>query len=159
MAADIWKNRADLPDRISEWVLILYMLCLAIVYLLISGRRFFDFDEFQVVYASVGILRKGSLYSEQIGNHFPLANLIMSVPSGLLGFESAVLIISRYMIFALSAIMLLYTYRIGSFFRGRKAGLLSVCMVLSSFVFLEKALKSVMMSLIRSLMSWGHIIG
>jgi 4-amino-4-deoxy-L-arabinose transferase-like glycosyltransferase len=141
MTTDARKNKDDLPGRISEWVLILYMVCLAVVYLLISGRRFFDFDEFQVVYASAAILRKGALYSEQIGHHFPFANLVMSLPSRLLGFESAVLIISRYMIFALDAIMLLYTYRIGFLFRGRKAGLLAVCMVLSSFVFLEKGIE------------------
>jgi hypothetical protein len=138
---DPQNNEAHVSERILEWALIGYMVCLAVAYLLISGRRFFNFDEFQVVYASAAILRKGSLYGAQIGTHFPLANLVMSVPSRLLGFEAAVLIISRYMIFTLNAIMLLYTYRIGSLLWRRKAGLLAVCMVLSSFVFLEKGIE------------------
>lgn len=141
MVMGVEKNKTDLSQRIPGWMLIGYMVCLAITYLLISGRRFFDFDEFQVVYASAAILRKGALYSEQIGTHFPLSNLIMSVPTQFLGFESAVLIVSRYMMLALNAVMLLYTYRIGSLLWSRKAGLLAVCMVLSSFVFLEKGIE------------------
>jgi hypothetical protein len=138
---DTQKNEANISEKLPEWILTVYVICLAVGYVLVSGRRFFNFDEFQVVYASAAILRKGALYKEQIGTHFPLANLIMCVPSQLLGFESAVLIVSRYLILALNGIMLLYTYRIGFLLWGRKAGLLSVCMILSSFVFLEKGIE------------------
>lgn len=141
MAMDAQESKADLSERTSDWVLIGYMVCLAVVYFLISGRRFFNFDEFQVMYASAAIIRKGSLYHEGIGTHFPLANLVMSLPGRLVGFDAVVLVISRYIILALNGIMLLYAYRIGLLLFNRKAALLAVCMIMSSFVFLEKGIE------------------
>ena len=138
---DAQKSKADLSEKIPDWVLVGYMACLTVAYLLISGRRFFNFDEFQVMYASAAIIRKGSLYSEEIGSHFPLTNLVMSLPGRLVGFHAVVLVISRYIILALNCIMLLFAYRIGSLLYNRKAAFLAVCMVVSSFVFLEKGIE------------------
>lgn len=135
------RKNSEMYERFPDWILIGYMVCLGFVYLIISGRRFFDFDEFQVMYASVGILRKGALYANQLGIHFPLTNLLMSLPCALVGFDAVILLISRYIIFAVNGIMLLYVYRIGSLLWSRRASLLAVSLTLSSFVFSQKGIE------------------
>jgi hypothetical protein len=138
---DAHRKNIEMGERLPDWILIGYIICLGFLYLIISGRRFFDFDEFQVMYASVGILRKGALYADGIGIHFPLANLLMSLPCSLVGFDAVVLLISRYIVLALNGIMLIYVYRIGSLLWSQRAGLLAVSMALSSFVFSQKGIE------------------
>jgi hypothetical protein len=135
------NNDVEITETSPDWILIGYIVCVSIIYCIISGRRFFNFDEFQVMYVSAGIIRKGTLYADEFGHHFPLANLIMGVPCRIVGFDAAVLIIARYVILALNGIMLFYAYRIGSLLWSRRAGFLAVSMVLSSFVFLEKGIE------------------
>lgn len=135
------RKNSEMCERFPDWILIGYMVCLGFVYLIISGRRFFDFDEFQVMYASVGILRKGALYANEMGIHFPLANLLMSLPCALIGFHAVILAISRYIIFGVNGIMLVYVYRVGSLLWSRRAGLLAVSLTLSSFVFSQKGIE------------------
>ena len=141
IAEDAHRKNSEIRERLPDWILIGYIICLGFLYLIISGRRFFDFDEFQVMYASAGILRKGALYADEMGIHFPLANLLMSVPCSLVGFDAGVLLISRYIILALNGIMLVYVYRIGSLLWGQRAGLLAVSLTLSSFVFSQKGIE------------------
>lgn len=135
------RKNSEVSSVILDRVFIGYIVFLSIAYSIISGRRVFNFDEFQVMYASAGIIRKGTLYADEIGIHFPLANLLMSIPCRLVGFDAAVLVIARYVIFVLNGIMLFYAYRIGSLLWNRRAGLLAVCMILSSYVFFAKGVE------------------
>ncbi|MBW1726419.1 MAG: glycosyltransferase family 39 protein [Deltaproteobacteria bacterium] len=134
------KNFYDSPAHI-EYFLVGFVLLILGLYFIIAGRRFFDFDEFQVLYASAAIARGKSFYVDGIENHFPLANLFLSVPVYLMGHDESILLLSRYIIFILNSIMLLYVYRIGSLLWSRIAGLLAVSSILVSVVFLQKGIE------------------
>ena len=62
-----------------EWILIGFICLLSISYVLISGKRSFNFDEFQVLYASAALLKGKALYADRIGVHFPLVNILYSI--------------------------------------------------------------------------------
>ena len=133
------KNK--ISQAFPDWILIGFIVFMAALYVIIASRRFFDFDEFQVMYASAAILRGKAFYADGIESHFPLANLFLSLPIRVVGFNAAVLVISRYVILALNGIMLLYAYRISSLLWTRRTGLLVVSMTLSTVVFLQKGIE------------------
>ena len=78
--------------------LILFVAFLAFMTLRLSSTRFFDFDEFQVLYASASLVRGKALYSDQIGSHFPLVNILLSFLIKVLGFKTATVLVARHFI-------------------------------------------------------------
>lgn len=108
---------------------------------MIAGRRPFNFDEFQVLYASASIVRGKAYFAGQIETHFPLSNILMSFLLTLTGFKASALLIARYVIFAVNGLTLFYVYRIASRLWSRNAGLLAIALTLSTVVYLEKGLE------------------
>jgi hypothetical protein len=96
------KRKKDWLDRI----LIGYVFLASLFYILASGRRFFNFDEFQVLYASAALLRGKALYADSIGSHFPLVNIFYSNLIYLAGFKATTLLIARYFILGANGIVL-----------------------------------------------------
>ena len=60
-------------------LIVLGILALNIVaFAWMSGKRYFDYDEFQVMYASNSILQGKALYADGVGSHFPLTNFLIA---------------------------------------------------------------------------------
>ena len=125
----------------SEWTLIGFVILTSILYILISGKRSFNFDEFQVLYASAALLRGKALYADRIGVHFPLVNILYSILIDLSGFKAVVMLTGRYFIICINAITLWYIYRIGYFLWNRKTGIMAVVLTLVTVTFMQKGIE------------------
>jgi hypothetical protein len=131
-------------ERKNDWldrILIGYVFLASLFYILASGRRFFNFDEFQVLYASAALLRGKALYADSIGSHFPLVNIFYSNLIYLAGFKATTLLIGRYFISIANGIVLFYVYRTGEFLWHKKAGLMAVGLTLAAVIFLMKGIE------------------
>jgi len=124
-----------------EWIFIGFICLLSISYILISGKRYFNFDEFQVLYASAALLRGKALYADRIGVHFPLVNILYSILIYLGGFKAVVLLAGRYFIFFINGITLCYIYRIGCFLWNEKTGIMAVILTLVTVTFMQKGIE------------------
>lgn len=124
-----------------EWILIGFICLLSISYVLISGKRSFNFDEFQVLYASAALLKGKALYADRIGVHFPLVNILYSILIYLSGFKAVVLLTGRYFIFCINGITIWYIYRIGCFLWNRKSGILAVFLTLATVTFMQRGIE------------------
>ncbi len=127
-------------DRFDT-LLIGYVFLTSLFYLFASGRRYFNFDEFQVLYASAALLRGKALYADSIGSHFPLVNICYSILINLSGFKVTTLLLARYFILVVNGITLLYIYRIGTYLWQKKTGLLAVGLTLATMIFLLKGIE------------------
>ena len=124
-----------------EWTLIGFVILTSILYILISGKRDFNFDEFQVLYASAALLRGKALYADRIGVHFPLVNILYSILIYLGGFKAVVMLAGRYFIFCINGITLCYVYRIGCFLWNGKTGIMAVILTLVTVTFMQKGIE------------------
>jgi hypothetical protein len=124
-----------------EWTLIGFVILTSILYILISGKRSFNFDEFQVLYASAALLRGKALYADRIGVHFPLVNILYSILIYLGGFKAAVMLAGRYFIFCINGITLCYIYRIGCFLWNKKTGIMAVILTLVTVTFMQRGIE------------------
>lgn len=127
-------------DRLDV-ILIGYVFLASLFYLLTSGRRYFNFDEFQVLYASAALLRDKALYADSVGSHFPLVNIFYSILIYVAGFKTTTLLVARYVIVCVNGITLFYIYRIGEFLWNKKAGFLAVGLTLAAVIFLLKGIE------------------
>jgi hypothetical protein len=141
MAVNSIPAKAHLSERWFDLALLGFVILLSVQYMTISGRRYFDFDEFQVIYASTALLRGKALYADQIENHFPLSNIIISILVSLSGFKSLTILLARYLILFINGLMLFYIYKMGAFLWDKRTGLMAVVLTLSTIVFLEKAIE------------------
>jgi hypothetical protein len=141
MSKNPFLAKARLPERWFDLALVGFMILLSLQYMTISGRRFFDFDEFQVVYASVALLRGKALYADQIGIHFPLSNMIISILVSLSGFKTFTILLARYLILFINGLTLFCIYKMGAYLWDRRTGLMAVVLTLSTVVFMNKAIE------------------
>jgi hypothetical protein len=118
-----------------------FVILLSVHYVVISSRRYFDFDEFQVVYASVALLRGKALYADQIGIHFPLSNIIISFLVSLSGFKTFTMLLVRYLILFINGLVLFFVYKMGALLWHRRTGLMAVVLTLSTIVFMNKGIE------------------
>lgn len=131
-------------ERKNDWldrILVAYVFLAGLFYILASGRRFFNFDEFQVLYASAALLRGKALYADSIGSHFPLVNIFYSILIYLAGFKATTLLIARYFILGANGVVLFYVYRTGEFLWHKKAGLVAIGLTLAAVIFLMKGIE------------------
>jgi hypothetical protein len=115
MAKNSLLAKARLSERWFDLALAGFMIVLSVLYMMISGRRYFDFDEFQVVYESAALLRGKALYADQIGIHFPLSNIIISLLVSLSGFKTFTILLARYLILFINGLTLFCIYKMGAF--------------------------------------------
>jgi hypothetical protein len=137
MTKNSYLAKARLPERCFDLALAGFMIFLSVLYMTISGRRYFDFDEFQVVYESAALLRGKALYADQIGVHFPLSNIIISLLISLGGFKTFTILLARYLILFINGL----TYKMGAFLWDKRTGLMAVVLTLSTIVFMNKAIE------------------
>jgi len=125
----------------SEWTLIGFVILTSILYILISGKRSFNFDEFQVLYESAALLRNKALYADNIGSHFPFTNILYSILIYLAGYKSTTLLIARYFVFCINGITLFYIYQIGKCLWNRRTGIMAVALTLATVTFMQKGIE------------------
>lgn len=122
-------------------ILIIFIIGNAILTFYLSLNRQFNFDEFQVVYASSSILKGQALYKDAIDRHFPFTNLFISFIAALAGEKAATLLIIRVVMFLLLSLTLFLVYNIGTLLKDKSTGLIAVLLTCTSFVFLEKGIE------------------
>jgi hypothetical protein len=131
----------DFGERIFQLGLILFILYMAYLALKVSSTRFFDFDEYQVLYESASLVRGKALYSDRIGIHFPFMNVTNAFLMSFLGFKTATVLAVRYFVFLFFFITLLFIFKITEMHRTRTTGLIAVALTISCMVFLHKGIE------------------
>jgi hypothetical protein len=131
----------DLADRISNICIVLAIIFLSAMIARLSFSRFFDFDEFQVVYASAALVRGKALYSDQIGCHFPLVNILLSLLVKIFGFKTSTVMLIRYLMLLPLLATLFFVFKISGSIWGKNAGLLAVALTMASLVFVYKGIE------------------
>lgn len=137
-------NRIFKKNLSATWpdlLLIGFIFYVAFVYVKISGNRYFNFDEFEILYTGASIVRGKVLYADRIEPHFPLFNICIAYLVGLCGFKATTIIITRYVILFTNLVALIFVYKIGEILWDKRTGLLAVCFTLSSIVFLNKGIE------------------
>ena len=89
-----WLFHYDLAHKIFNICIVLSIAFLSVMIARLCFSRFFDFDEFQVLYASASLVRGKTLYGEQIGVHFPFVNILLSLLTKTLGFETSTVMLA-----------------------------------------------------------------
>lgn len=133
--------RKNLSATWPDLLLMVFIFYVAFVYVKISGNRYFNFDEFEVLYTGASLLRGKTLYADKIEPHFPLFNMCIAYLIGLFGFKTTTIIITRYLILFANLVALIFVYKIGEIAWDKRTGLLGVCLTLSSIVFLNKGIE------------------
>jgi hypothetical protein len=131
----------DLAQKISNICIVLSIAFLSVMIVRLSLIRFFNFDEFQVLYASAALVRGKALYSDQIGCHFPLVNILLSLLVKVLGLKTSTVVLIRYLMLLLLVATLLFVFKISGSIWGKNAGLLAVALTMTSLVFLDKGIE------------------
>jgi len=131
----------ELAERVLGICVILFIAFLSLMIVRLSFIRFFDFDEFQVLYASAALLRGKALYSDNIGVHFPFANILLSLFFKVFGFKTFTVVLIRYSILLLLLATLFFVFKITEMIWGKNAGLLAVSLTMACLVFIDKGIE------------------
>jgi len=137
--SDKIHNRPE--SKFFETVLIPLVGLQALLMLYIFQHRLFNFDEFQVLYASASLVRGKALYHDRIETHFPLVNILFFFLMKIYGFKATTPLLARAITVAASFFGLFFIYKIASMIRGKETGLLAVALTLSSMVFVNKGIE------------------
>jgi len=129
-------------DAIFRPIILLIVCVQFLAVFQLSMTRYYNFDEFQVLYASAALLRGKAYFGDNIGGHFPLANIFFSWIIGASGFKTTTLLIGRIvMMFCILAILVL-AYKICRVINGSSIlGLAGVSLILSSLAFIHKGIE------------------
>jgi hypothetical protein len=131
----------DLAHKIFNICMVLSIAFLSVMIARLCFSRFFDFDEFQVLYASASLVRGKTLYGEQIGVHFPFVNILLSLLTKILGFETSTVMLARYLMLLPLLATLLFVFKISQTIWGYNAGLLAVALTMTCLVFVDKGIE------------------
>jgi hypothetical protein len=140
------ENQQDLagrqyPDKAILIALILYIIVFAVIILRLSLIRIFNFDEFQVIYASASLLRGKALYADNIGGHFPFVNILFSFLIKVLGFHTSSILAARLLTLLFLYLTLFFTYKIAGLLWDRLSGVLAVALIMATIVFIDKGIE------------------
>lgn len=135
----------NLPQQQFQTRFILGMLIgliflYGLLFLKYAFTREFNFDEFQVVYASAAILRGKSIYGGGDA-HFPLVNIITAAWIKPWGFVPDVLLWARFLIIIFIVVSVYSLYTIAKILEDSLAGLLAIALTLSVFIFYLKGIE------------------
>jgi hypothetical protein len=133
--------KMSLSEKWPYFVLLASLLYMIVVYGILSGTRAFNFDEFQVFYASAAMERGKALYYDQIGRHFPLFNITIGLLIRVIGNHSTTIIAARYFVLLTSLVGLLFVYKTAAFLWEKNTGILAVLLALSEVVFMVKGIE------------------
>jgi hypothetical protein len=140
------KNEPDLsgkeyPDKAILTALILYIALFAAIIFRLSVIRAFNFDEFQVLYASASLIRGKALYADHIGNHFPLVNILFSLLIKTLGFHTSTVLAARLFTLLFFYTTLFFIFKVTELLWDRLSGILAVALVMAAIVFVDKGIE------------------
>jgi len=130
-----------LPNNILQRCLIIIIVLQVILIFLVSQKRFFNFDEFQVLYASASLIKGKALYHNEIGGHFPLVNIFFALMLKVVGFKTSSLLVARLVVFCFIVLTLVITYKIAEVIKDKETGLLAVVLTISSITFVTKGIE------------------
>jgi len=131
----------ELAERVLGICVILFIAFLSLMIVRLSFIRFFDFDEFQVLYASAALVRGKALYSDQIGSHFPLVNILLSLLIKVLGFKTSTVLLIRYSVLFCLLTTLFFVFKIAEAIWGKSTGLFAVALTIASLIFVDKGVE------------------
>lgn len=140
-------NLDEIPYIDSEinYAILLFLVTTIIIMTIIYGwygnNRAFNFDEFQVMYEGASILKGKRLYTDKIGNHFPLVSIIISQFIKIIGVKTNTILLARYFILFLNVITLIYIYKILKIISAKIVGLFACLLILLSPIFLDKGIE------------------
>jgi len=132
------RNSVDAVLYNAIIVCIIGMLILIFYY---ASYRSFNFDEFQVLYASASLDRGKAIYADEVGAHFPLMNIVFAILLKLYGYEVTALFLARVIIFTVLCASAFFIYKIGKTLKDADTGALAVLLTLSSLVFINKGIE------------------
>ena len=140
------KNHTDLfrneyPDKAVFIAVVLYIGVFAAIILRFSLIRAFNFDEFQVLYASASLVRGKALYADHIGTHFPFVNILFSFLIKVLGFHTSTVLAARLFTSLFFYLTLFFTFKITELLWDKLSGVLAVALVMSTIVFVNKGIE------------------
>ena len=140
------KNHTDLfrneyPDKAVFIAVVLYIGVFAAIILRFSLIRAFNFDEFQVLYASASLIRGKALYADHIGTHFPFVNILFSFLIKVLGFHTSTVLAARLFTSLFFYLTLFFTFKITELLWDKLSGVLAVALVMSTIVFVDKGIE------------------
>jgi len=128
-------------DKLIQRCLIFIIVLQAVLIFRISQKRFFNFDEFQVLYASAALVKGKALYNNDIGCHFPLVNIIFALMLKAVGFKTVALFAARIVIILTIFGTLYLTYKIAIETLSVESALLAVALTMSSLTFVNKGIE------------------
>ena len=120
---------------------LIFIFSMAFLYMRSSGIRYFNFDEFEVLYTGASLIRGKTLFADHIEPHFPLFNVCIAHIIALFGFKATTILLARYVMLLTNVIAFIFIYKIGTIIWNKSAGLLAVCLMLSSIVFFNKGIE------------------
>lgn len=128
-------------DQFIQLALLTVIIFAGIIIFYLSVERFFNFDEFDVVYAGSSFLRGKLLYSDKLGTHFPFTDLSVAFFTSILGMKTTTLIGIRVIFFFVLCLTLYFVYRIGGMIRNNETGLIAVALTITSIAFMKKGIE------------------
>lgn len=130
-----------------EVVLVVFVLLFAVLVEQTAMTRRFNFDEFQVMYASRLLTEGRGMYGDAtagsypVDTHFPLANILVSFVIAAFGKASLTILAARQMIVLLLFGTVFYTAKTAALLRDRTAALLAAALCLSCVVFVDTGIE------------------
>lgn len=129
------------PNEIIKKFLIIIIAVQVILVFQVSQKRFFDFDEFQVLYTSASMIKGYAMYQDRIDGHFPLANILFAMMLNAVGFKTTSLLAARLVVIIILFLTVYLVYLITNLIRDKQTGLLAVALTLSSLAFVNKGIE------------------
>ena len=136
---DLFSN--EYSDKAVFIAVVLYIGVFAAIILRFSLIRAFNFDEFQVLYASASLVRGKALYADHIGTHFPFVNILFSFLIKVLGFHTSTVLAARLFTSLFFYLTLFFTFKITELLWDKLSGVLAVALVMSTIVFVDKGIE------------------
>lgn len=116
-------------------------LCIFLLRVPLTFQRFFDQDEFEHIHAAWNISQGERIYSDFFENHPPLIHYLLQPFFRITGDTMATAFAARFLMLFFTGGIFCFTYLIARDLWGRLAGALSVLMLSTMIMFLEKSLE------------------
>jgi hypothetical protein len=128
-------------DHLIQLVVLAVLAANLAAFAWMSEQRYFDYDEFQVLYASNSMLQGKALYADQVGTHFPLTNFLIATVIEATGATVSSVVVARRLVLVFSFLTLFMVYKTGSALGNREVGLVAAALTATCSVFFDKALE------------------
>jgi len=128
-------------NKLMRQCLIFILVLQVVLIFKLSQNRLFNFDEFQVLYASASLVKGKALYQDGIGIHFPLVNIFFALMLKTVGFKTIALLVARLIVMTIVSLTLYLIYKLSTLMRDAETGLLAVVLTMSSIVFVNKGIE------------------